>query len=57
MHRNQEGFAAISLAILEQKAAMIEFYMYPGPTSTWNAAKHAVSPNYEEEGKYIKGWN
>jgi Putative DNA-binding domain len=31
--------------------------MRPIFDATWNAANHAFSPNYDGEGKYIRGWN
>jgi hypothetical protein len=31
--------------------------MRPIFDTTWNATSYPFSPNYNEDGKYIKGWN
>ncbi len=31
--------------------------MRPVFDTTWNAANYASSPNYDEDGKYLRGWN
>ena len=31
--------------------------MRPIFDTTWNAANHPSSPNYNEDGKYERGWN